>query len=659
MAEGGAGKAPWAYLQSVRARLLGIALLPILILLPLLLFTAVKSWSNRFEVVLTAKVSGELTIADQHLKGLLQSRGAMVAALGQSAILERLARDSTARDAWLDHKRAELGLDFLFMVPAGATTKWPVVQAALVGKEVVAIDIVGPVDLDRLAPGLAERARVPLVPTKAAVPSERVEETRGMIVHAAASAPGGALVGGQLLNRNLAFIDEMNALVYPDLNRTGGTTGTATVFLDDVRISTNVRLFEDVRALGTRVSAAVRGRVLDEGRTWLGRAFVVNDWYVSAYEPLIDSFGQRVGMLYVGFLEAPFVQAKRQTTLQIAMMFALVVALSVPLLLRWAQAIFAPLERMSAAIGRVEQGDLGARSGVSARVDEIGRVASHLDALLDKLQERDVRLREWAEELERRVDDRTSDLEEANRQLEATTRQLVVSEKLAAIGEITAGVAHEINNPLAVIQGNIDVVREDLGQRAQPLKTEFTLIQDQIQAIHILVSKLLRFARPEEYAESGSGVDVDAVIRDTLPLVGHALSRAQIEVHLDLAAGGVVAMNQTELQQVLINLMVNAIHAMPSEGHLSITTRLLRQEGDDKVEIVVADTGIGMPSAVLSRIFDPFFTTKRAAGTGLGLSISATLIGRAGGTITATSTEGEGSRFTILLPVSFSASAAG
>lgn len=654
MGEGNAGKAPWAYLRTVRVRLLVIALLPILILLPLLLFTAVKSWSNRFDALLTAKVAGELTIADQYLKGLLQSRGAMVAALGQSARLAHLASNPAARDAWLDQQRAALGLDFLFMVPGGAPTKWPVERAALAGKENVAIDVFGASDLDLLAPGLAARARLSLVPTEAAVPTERVEEARGMIVHAAAPAPGGALVGGQLLNRNLAFIDEMNAIVYPDFSRKGGTIGTTTLFLEDVRISTNVRLFEDVRALGTRVSAAVRGRVLDEGRTWLGRAFVVNDWYVSGYEPLIDSFGERVGMLYVGFLEAPFVQAERQITMQIAMMFALVVMLSVPLLLRWAQGIFAPLERMTAAISRVEKGDLGARTGGSARADEIGRVAKHLDTLLDQLQERDRRLREWAEELERRVANRTSDLEEANRQLEATTRQLVLSEKLATIGEITAGVAHEINNPLAVIQGNLDVVREDLGRRAHPLKTEFSLIQDQIHAIHILVSKLLRFARPEEYAGNGSGVSPDAVIRDTLPLVSHALTRAQIKVHLDLAAGGIVSMNQTELQQVLINLMVNAIQAMPSDGQLSIATRLLRREGDEKVEIVVADTGVGIPVAVLPRIFDPFFTTKRAEGTGLGLSISATLIDRAGGTITATSTEGEGTRFTIVLPVSFS-----
>src|SRR5687768_2794105 len=119
---------------------------------------------------------------------------------------------------------------------------------------------------------------------------------------AARRPPGGApaaLVGGILLNQNLEFIDTINDLVYQSASLPEGSQGTATLFLDDVRISTNVRLFEGRRALGTRVSAAVRSAVMDEGRTWLDSAFVVNDWYISAYEPLVDSYGKRVGMLYV------------------------------------------------------------------------------------------------------------------------------------------------------------------------------------------------------------------------------------------------------------------------------------------------------------------------------------------------------------------------
>ena len=620
-----------------------IALLPLLIVLPLLLATAVKNWTTRFDEVLIAKVHSELTIAHQHLAGLLQSRGAAIAALAGSSAFQ--ATPFTERAAFLEEARKKLGFDFLFFTakPDG----WPVVAAALAGETQTAIDIFTAEDLAAIDPLLARRARISLVNTKAATPSDRVAESRGMVVHAASPAPGGALVGGVLLNRNLGFIDEMNDLVYPTGSLTGG--GTATLFLEDVRISTNVRLFEDVRALGTRVSAVVRQRVLDEGRIWLDRAFVVNDWYVSAYEPITDSRGQRVGMLYVGFLEASFADAKRRTLYQIAITFLIVVLVSAPILLRWARAIFKPLERIDGVIRAVELGDLGARVNLQAPEDEISRVATHLDTLLEQLQEREKRLRDWADVLETRVAERTADLEEANRQLDMTTRQLIVSEKLAAIGEITAGVAHEINNPLAVIQGNLDVVRDDLGSRASSLHTEFSLIQDQIQAIHVLVSKLLRFARPEEYADSGIGHAPDVIIRETLPLVQHLLSGAKIEVVLDLQAGGEVSVNQTELQQVLVNMMVNAIQAMPNGGTLRIQSR---RAGADRLQIEVSDTGMGMEPDVAARIFDPFFTTKRALGTGLGLSISRTLITRAGGTITVSSTPGIGSRFVIDLPLS-------
>lgn len=119
------------------------------------------------------------------------------------------------------------------------------------------------------------------------------------------------LAGARLLNRNVAFIDDLNAIVYPPDVLMEGSHGTATVFLGDVRVVTNVRLPEGgERAIGTRVSAAVHEAVLGRGQRWHDRAFVVSDWYVSGYLPLVDSRERRVGMLYVGFLEAPFATAR-------------------------------------------------------------------------------------------------------------------------------------------------------------------------------------------------------------------------------------------------------------------------------------------------------------------------------------------------------------
>lgn len=656
--------------RSVRFRLLAIALLPMLVVMPLLLGIAGLRWSEKFDKLLISKVNGDLTIAHQYLTRILENSRDKVQALGASAEFARLAASTSNTDltSYLEASRRELGFDFLQLVdagdgiiaaspavPAGATlTAWPVVHDAVAGQAASVIDIFDAAQLARRAQALAAQARLDLVPTVAAVPTDRKVETRGMVIHTAApvmlEGRRAALVGGILLNRNLAFIDTINDLVYQQASLPEGSQGTATLFLEDVRVSTNVRLFENVRALGTRVSAEVRAAVLDEGRVWLDRAFVVNDWYISAYEPIVDSHGQRVGVLYVGFLERPFQSVKYTTLAAIAAAFLLVTAISVPILLRWAQSIFKPLESVISTIGRVEDGDLSARTGPVGSGDEIGKVAGHLDSLLEQLQERDQKLRDWASELNIRVEERTRELKEANQQLEATTQQLVMSEKLAAIGEITAGVAHEINNPVAVIQGNLDVIRDNFGAETDAVKTEFRLIDEQIHSINLIVTKLLQFARPEEYAGYMDRQAPDEVVTDCLLLVQHLMNKVEIEVRREQRSSGLVLMNRTELQQVIINLIVNAIHAMPKGGTLTLRSYDQDQDGAAGLVIEVADTGKGMPSDILKKAFDPFFTTKRREGTGLGLSISQTLITRCGGHISAQSVEGEGTTFTIWLP---------
>jgi two-component system NtrC family sensor kinase len=657
--------------RSVRVRLLAIALLPMLVILPLLLGVAIYRWNSKFDAALISKVNGDLTIAHQYLARILEKTGVQIRALSLSAGF----RDAMQKDAaagvsdLLEQTRKEIGLDFLYLAnrdgeiiasspPFQGRPKsdWPIVAAALSGgSPLTGIDIFTNDELAAISPGLAERARLDLVPTPNAVPTDRSTETHGMVVHAASPAamPDGeaaALVGGILLNQNLEFIDTINDLVYQPASLPEGSQGTATLFLDDVRISTNVRLFEGRRALGTRVSAVVRSAVMDHGRTWLDSAFVVNDWYISAYEPLIDTYGKRVGMLYVGFLETPFRAAKYQTLVIIALAFIVIAVATVPIFLRWARSVFMPLERVTATISEVEKGDLSARTKLPAAGDEIGRVAVHLDTLLDQIQERDRQLREWNEELNVRVRERTRDLEIANLKLEATTKQLIMSEKLAAIGEITAGVAHEINNPIAVMQGNLDVIRSVIGTEADKAKVEFRLVDEQIYRISQIVTKLLQFARPEEFAGYIERHAPASVISDCLPLVQHLLNKTEIAVLRDDRASRLVLMNRTELQQVLINLMVNAIHAMPDGGTLALRSFDAERDGAPGIVIEVADTGIGMSEDVIEKVFNPFFTMKRREGTGLGLSISQTLIKRQRGQITAESKIGAGSTFSVWLP---------
>jgi signal transduction histidine kinase len=676
MSEQEPAKRPFGGRRSVRFRLLAITLLPMFFVLPLLLGIAMVHWNDKFDALLIAKVSSDLTVAHQYVTRILENTGEHLEALVRSAIFRDMLADADAKafEMFLKQSRQELGLDYLYLatepdkktleqkseVTPGAAqpfspTHWPVIQSALTGKPSTAIDIFSEADLMAISPALAARARLDLITAANSVPIDRKMETRGMVIHSASPVlkPDGtrtALVGGILLNRNLPFIDTINDLVYQKASLPEGSEGTATLFLKDVRISTNVRLFENHRALGTRVSSIVETAVLGHGRVWRGSAFVVNDWYISAYEPVMDSFGKRVGMLYVGFLERPFRQTKQTTFFYIIGSFLLAAAITIPILLRWAQSIFLPLERMTITIARVDGGDHSARTGLGSADDEITRVARHLDGLLDKVQERDQFLRNWNETLNERVEARTCELKRTNKQLEAATKQLIMSEKLAAIGKISAGVAHEINNPIAVIQGNLDVLRTVLGNKADEVRTEIRLIDEQIHRIHIIITKLLQFARPGEYVGDIDQCDPAQVIADCLPLIQHLLKNSEITVHQNLHATRMVSINNTNLQQVLVNLIVNAIHAMPIGGKLTLRNFDSERNGKTGIVIEVMDTGIGMTDRVRTRIFDPFFTTKKRDGTGLGLSICQQLISRQGGVISVDSTPGSGTCFSIWLP---------
>ena len=643
--------------RSVRLQLLVMALVPLMVLLPVLLVMGISRWNNDYNNLLIAKVESELQVAEQYLQRIVGATGTSVEALAASLAIQKAAEDGRLND-FLTSEKDALGLDFLSIVQPTSIDehmqKWPVVQSALTGTARTAVDLFEADDLLMIDVALAEQAELILIPTEAAVPSDKVAETRGMMIHTAAPVSINGcqrvLVGGILLNRNLDFIDTINTLVYQRKNTAEDPRGTATLFLEDVRISTNVRLFENVRALGTRVSAEVRSAVLDQGQTWLDRAFVVNDWYISGYLPIYDSFDQRIGMLYVGFLEEPFRLVKRDAIAMMWIAFIGVLIVFIPVFLRLAGGIFSPLERMTKTMRRVETGDLTARNNLNRTGGEIAEVSHHLDHLLDQVQERDKQLRDWADGLNVRVEERTAQLQEANQKLETTYKQLVMSEKLASIGEITAGVAHEINNPVAVIQGNVDVVRLTLGEQAEPVKTELDLIDRQIMRIGGIVGKLLQFARPSDYGKFEEYVNLRDVTQDSLGLVDHVYASKDIDVKLEFSDVPDVKIDPSELQQVIINLIINAVQAMDGKGILTIQSHLLERDGKNGVCLTFHDSGPGISEDTINTIFDPFFTTKRAKGTGLGLSISQTIIQTAGGIITADNHPEGGALMSIWLP---------
>lgn len=613
----------------IRRKLLALALLPLGVALPLLA-ALMAGWTTvAFDRLLSTKVRADLAVAHGYFDKVLGDVGSSATSVAESrALYDALTHDDQpALAALLTRLQQRESLDFVRLVrlPAAAA------EATVDGHHGAHLEVLSPDALRAMAPALATREPVPLLPTRNAAPTERRVEDRALVILARAPvhAPDGHVIAqvqaGLLLNRNLAFIDRLNEIVYPAGSLPYGSVGTATLFLDDVRISTNVRLFGpdgEARAIGTRVSQAVRDSVLGQGHAWFDRAFVVDDWYVSGYEPVVDSAGRRVGMLYVGFLERPFTWLKAGVLGAMALVFAALMALGALASLRWARRLSAPLERMSQTMDAAQAGDLRARVGPLASHDEIGQLGTHLDRLLDVIEDNTAALQRWGEELDRKVAERTQALEQAQ-------QHLVRSEKLAAIGQLTASISHEINNPIAVIQGNLDLVRELLGPQARPVRGELDLIDQQVERMRLIVTQLLQFARPSEYAGYVDHVDTARLLTDCLVLVKHLLAHTHITVRTELQATHQPVLNRGELQQVLVNLLVNAIHAMPAGGELTLESRD-RPEGG--LEIRIADTGVGLAPDLLEELFQPFVTRKKD-GTGLGLWISRNIVERYAGTL--------------------------
>jgi signal transduction histidine kinase len=242
------------------------------------------------------------------------------------------------------------------------------------------------------------------------------------------------------------------------------------------------------------------------------------------------------------------------------------------------------------------------------------------------------------------------ELEERMAAQRLTEERLVRSAKMAAVGEMAAAVAHELNNPLTTVTGFTELILETLDQES-PEHEDLSLVLKEALRSRDVVRRLLDFSRQSEILQVDT--DINEIISMVLALVHHLMHTSGIEVRVELWDEiPLIRADPNQMQQVLLNIIHNAIHSMPKGGELVIQSMVEDREGEKWIGIKVKDSGLGISEENLEMIFEPFFTTKPSGeGTGLGLSVSYSIVSEHGGYIEVESEEGEGSDFTVWLPI--------
>jgi two-component system NtrC family sensor kinase len=463
--------------------------------------------------------------------------------------------------------------------------------------------------------GLAEQAYIPLIETPRAA-QQLFDEREGSAGLALLSVSPvrqsgkvlGMVVVFHLINNDFTLVDRVKSVAGVD---------TVTIFLGDQRVSTNVLTAEGERAIGTRLAEDVGEVVLYKGETYIGPAFVVNQNYITRYDPLRDHEGRVVGIIYVGANQERYnllINAFNQQVAVIALVSILVTfGLAIPV----SRTITRPLRELKELVeasNRVSEGDLTARAPVIAG-GEVGLVAHSFNAMLDTLQE--------------------------------TQDKLLQSEKLASLGQLAAGVAHELNNPLATVLLYADLLKQEASLELEKREDIETIIRETLRCKQI-VSGLLNFARQTQVNDQP--IQLNQLIQEVFEIERRHERFQTIDLRLELDPHlPIIQADPAQIREVLINLNNNAVDAMSDGGTLTIRT-FNRPAG--MVTFEVEDTGKGIPPENLSKLFTPFFTTKPVGkGTGLGLAIIYGIVKMHRGQINVRSQIDKGTTFIVSLPV--------
>jgi len=580
--------------------------------------------------------------------------------LAEGEIAEKLSSNRAIDPCALDELRVKCGYDFLHILDGRGsilTTAYgdntgtqasnsPVVARVLLERKPAAgLSILPLQALTMKNDVLAARTRIRVLPTPHAKPGGPQEITEAMVLEAAAPMIDhrhqvtGVVRLGTVINQNFDFVDFVRENIFTAATYAGKNLGTVTVFQGDVRITTNVIGPDGQRAIGTRVSSEVYDQVLGEGKTWTGPAFVVDSWYISAYEPLRNIEEKIVGMLYVGVLKKRYDDMRRQarTLFIVVVVFAFIGAVFLSF---WLAARLArPLTQLTAGAAEVTRGNLDYQlpHPPGAERDEINRLTSAFNQMVSSLKEGNQQLQNSRDDL----------------QHTATELQQWVKNYLEALEFIT----HELKNQIAAMKINLLAVRDGyIGKISEDQREALDDVGQATNRAEEMILNYLNLSRIErgELQVRARPVHIESdVIRPVLSNFRGRLEDRAIRVQVEIQGDLFVQADPSLLQIVYENLLGNAA----KYGREGGVVRLLGRRGNGEAELHVWNDGPGVPPDQIEKLFKKFSRLQPAAGaqqemgTGLGLFITREIIRRHGGDIRAETIYNEWIDIIFTLPV--------
>jgi len=511
------------------------------------------------------------------------------------------------------------------------------VRRALKREVVATTEIVPQEELAKDGPELVRQAYMEFVPTPMAKARPETKETSGMMLKAAVPILDindnvlGTLYGGSLLNRNYEIVDKIKDIIFKGERYKEIDTGTATIFQWDLRISTNVKDKSGLRAISTRVAKDVYDQVLENGRAWVDRAFVVNDWYIAAYEPIRNLKGEIIGILYVGTLEEPYTDIRNRVIYSFFGIAFLGVVMVLILAYFITRSITRPIDELVKATEVIAGGDFSHEVPIQSR-DEVGHLAGSFNRMTGTLKAT------------------MDELYVLNTKLQDLNRHYL---------EMLGFVTHELMQPIGVLKGFLVMLEdESLGPLAtQRQKQAISTMLRNVNALINMIQKYLQLGR----IESGK-MEVNKV---HMPIFAQALQpiledeRQQINARkMEVVIENEESFRKVEgeadpvlLRIVFSNLIGNVLKYGQEGGKIWCG---FREEPEESL-FYVKNEGRGIPADQLTKVFEKFSRLggeleRARGGTGLGLFNSKEVVERHGGRIWAESEEGKWANFLFTIP---------